>query len=232
MGWVTILILTLLVFAGLWWFVRGTAARQLVGAALFVALAGYAWQGRPGLAGSPKAPPARQQVPESEFAQIRQELLGRFDAASRWLTMAEGYQRRGDTRSAVEIIQAGLRESPRDADLWVGLGNALVIHGNGMMSPSAQLAFQRAAAIAPDHPGPAFFYGLALAQGGNYAEAERIWRQLLASAPPSATYRQAIEERLRALDEARARGEIPAGPPAPPPPPADTNAAAPGAPTR
>jgi len=228
MGWVTILILALLVFAGLWWFVRDTAARQLLGAALFVALAGYAWQGRPSFAGSPKAPPARQQVPESEFAQVRQELLGRFDAASRWLTMAEGYQRRGDTRTAVEIIQAGLREGPRDADLWVGLGNALVIHANGMMTPAAQLAFQRAAQIAPDHPGPAFFYGLALAQGGNYAEAERIWRQLLANAPPSATYRTAIEERLRALDEARARGEIPAGAvPQPPSPSADANVAAP-----
>lgn len=212
MGWLTLIILALLVFAALWWFVKDKAARQLLGAALFVALAGYAWQGRPTLAGSPKAPPARQEVPESQFAQMRQELLGRFDSASRWLTMAEGYQRSGDTRTAVEIIQAGLRESPRDADLWVGLGNALVIHANGMMSPSAQLAFQRAAEIAPDHPGPAFFYGLALAQGGNYAEAERVWRQLLASAPPSATYRQAIEDRLRALEEARARGEIPSGP--------------------
>ena len=227
MGWVTILILAVLALAGLWWFVRDMAARQLLGAALFVALAGYAWQGRPGLAGSPKAPPARQPMEESQFAQLRQELLGRFDAASRWLTMAEGYQRRGDTRTAVEIIQAGLRESPRDADLWVGLGNALVIHASGMMSPAAQLAFQRAAQIAPDHPGPAFFYGLALAQGGNYAEAERVWRQLLASAPPSATYRAAIEERLRALEAARARGEIPAGPmPAPSPPP-EGNAAAP-----
>lgn len=227
MGWITILVLAVSAFAGLWWFVKDNAARQLLGAALLVALAGYAWQGRPGLAGSPKAPPERQQVPESEFAQIRQELLGRFDSASRWLTMAEGYQRRGDTRTAVEIIQAGLRESPRDADLWVGLGNALVIHANGMMSPSAQLAFQRASLIAPDHPGPAFFYGLALAQGGNYAEAERIWRQLLASAPPSATYRAAIEERLRALDEARASGQIPRGAaPQAPAPPADTNAAA------
>lgn len=225
MGWLTLIVLALLVFAGLWWFVKDKAARQLVAAALFVGLAGYAWQGKPGLAGSPKAPPARQQVPESEFAQIRQELLGRFDAASRWLTMAEGYQRRGDTRTAVEIIQAGLRESPRDPDLWVGLGNALVIHANGMMSPSAQLAFQRASQIAPDHPGPAFFYGLALAQGGNYAEAERVWRQLLASAPPSATYRTAIEERLRALEAARARGEIPAGPM--PAAPADGNSAAP-----
>ena len=228
MGWATILVLALALFGGLWWFVKSMAARQLLGAALFVALAGYAWQGRPGLAGSPKAPPERQQVPESEFAQLRQELLGRFDAASRWLIMAEGYQRRGDTRSAVEIIQAGLRENPRDPDLWVGLGNALVIHANGMMSPSAQLAFQRASQIAPDHPGPAFFYGLALAQGGNYAEAERVWRQLLASAPPSATYRAAIEERLRALDAARASGQIPAGPQAPVP--ADANAAAPAGP--
>ena len=225
MGWAIILVLALLVFAGLWWFVKSTPARQLLGAALFVALAGYAWQGRPGLAGSPKAPPVRQQVPESEFAQLRQELLGRFDAASRWLIMAEGYQRRGDTRSAVEIIQAGLRENPRDPDLWVGLGNALVIHANGMMSPSAQLAFQRASQIAPDHPGPAFFYGLALAQGGNYAEAERVWRQLLASAPPSATYRAAIEERLRALDAARASGQIPAA--TPQTPPAGANSAAP-----
>jgi cytochrome c-type biogenesis protein CcmH/NrfG len=225
MGWVIILILALLVFAALWWFVKDRAARQLLGAALFVALAGYAWQGRPGLTGSPKAPPVHQPMEESQFAQLRQELLGRFDAASRWLTMAESYQRRGDTRTAVGIIQAGLRESPRDADLWVGLGNALVIHANGMMSPAAQLAFQRAAGIAPDHPGPPFFYGLALAQGGNYAEAERIWRQLLASAPPSATYRAAIEERLRALEQARARGEIPAGPM--PEAPAEANAAAP-----
>ena len=186
-----------------------TAALQFLGAALLLALAGYAWQGRPGIAGSPKAPPVAPAAEESQFAQIRQELLGRFDAAAAWLNMAESYQRRGDTRTAVEIIQAGLRESPRDADLWVGLGNALVVHADGMMSPAAQLAFQRAARIAPDHPGPPFFYGLALAQGGNYAEAERIWRQLLATAPPSATYRAAIEERLRALGAGPGTGRNP-----------------------
>jgi cytochrome c-type biogenesis protein CcmH len=216
MGWLIILILALLTFAGLWFFVRDKAAVQLLAAALLLALAGYAWQGRPGLAGRPKAPPTRQQVAESEFAAMRQNLLGRFDFAATWLTIAEGYQRRGDTRAGVQVIQRGLAEAPNDADLWVGLGNALVIHANGMMSPAAQLAFQRAARIAPNHPGPAFFYGLALAQGGNYAEAERVWRQLLASAPASATYRATIEERLRAIDEARARGEIPAGPPAGP----------------
>ena len=209
MGWLIILILALLTFAGLWYFVRDKAAVQLLSAALLIALAGYAWQGRPGLAGRPKAPAERQQVAESEFASMRQNLLGRFDRAAAWLTMAEGFQRRGDTRTGVEIIQAGIRDSPQDPDLWVGLGNALVVHANGMMSPAAQLAFQRAAAIAPNHPGPRFFYGLALAQGGNYDEAERIWRGLLPTLPADSQYRTIIEQRLQALAQARASGELP-----------------------
>jgi len=220
MGWLIIAVLAVLVFAGLWYFLRREKTTlQFLGAALLVALAGYAWQGRPGMAGSPKAPPVRQAQSESDFARTRQELLGRFDRGAVWLNMAESFQRRGDTRTGVEIVQAGLRDSPQDADLWVGLGNALVVHADGMMTPAAQLAFQRAARIAPEHPGPPFFYGLALAQGGNYAEAERIWRQLLASAPESANYRRNIEERLQAIDEARARGEIPpaAAPAAPAP---------------
>ena len=44
------------------------------------------------------------------------------------------------------------------------------------MTPSAELAFRRAAQIAPEHPGPKFFFGIALAQGGKFDEAERIWR--------------------------------------------------------
>ncbi len=150
----------------------------------------------------------------------RGEMLGQFDNASRWLTLADSYQRRGDTQSGAEILQSALRQSPRDADLWVGLGNALVVHSGGMMSPAAQLAFARAQRIAPDHPGPRFFYGLALAQGGNFDQAEQIWRQLLAEAPPDAEYRTTIQERLDSLQQARAMGQIPGGPApqsAPPP---------------
>ena len=219
MGWVAMLVLTLAVFAGLWRFVRADkAALQFLAAALLLAVAGYSWQGRPGLEGRPKPPPERQRLPESDFAGMREDMLGRFNYASTWLTIAESYQRRGDTRSGAEVIRSGLRESPNNADLWVGLGNALVVHGDGMMSPAAQLAFQRAAAIAPDHPGPRFFYGLALAQGGNYDEAERIWRGVVAEAPAGAEWRTMVEERLQALQQARTMGQIP-GPAAAPPPP-------------
>lgn len=209
MGWLVILILATIILIALWKFGRfDRASLQFLGAGLFLALAGYAWQGNPSLAGKPAPPPVRQDLPESEFAEDRAEMLGRFDSAAQWLTLAESYQRTGDTRSGVGIIRSGLRKSPEDADLWVGLGNALVIHADGMMTPSAELAFRRASQLAPEHPGPKFFYGLALAQGGKLDEAEATWRGLLESAPPGAEWRGMVEERLALL--AQARGAAPA----------------------
>jgi cytochrome c-type biogenesis protein CcmH/NrfG len=216
MGWLIMAALTLAAGAGLYVFVRAdTGALQFTAAALLLALAGYAWQGHPGLVGAPKTAPGRQALPDSDFAKTRENMLGRFDQASAWLTMADSFQRRGDTQSAAELLQGAVQRTPNNPDLWVGLGNALVVHGGGMMSPAAQLAFNRAARLAPNHPGPRFFYGLALAQGGNYAEAERIWRELLAAAPPDAEYRAIVEERLAALEQARAAGQIPTQSPPP-----------------
>ena len=204
MGWLILLVLALAAFAAIWRFARlDGAGLQLLAAALLLALAGYAWQGRPALRGKPVPPPVRQQLPDSDFAETRKSMLGSFDSAGAWLTMAESYQRSGDTQSAAEIIRSGLKKSPNDADLWVGLGNALVIHANGMMTPSAELAFQRASKIAPEHPGPKFFYGLALAQGGKFDEAEKLWRGLLQTAPAQASWRPMVEERLAMLDQAR-----------------------------
>ncbi len=221
MGWLVMIGFALLVAAGLWRFVgKDKGVWQFIGAALLLALAGYAWQGRPDLPGSPKAAPTRISQDDSEFAALREDMLGRFDRAAAWLTIAESYQRRGDTRGGTQILQSALRESPENADLWVGLGNALVVHGDGMMSPAAQLAFQRAQRIAPDHPGPRFFYGLALAQGGNFDQAEQIWRQLLAEAPEEAEYRTTIQERLNALQQARMLGQLPGPAVAPPQAPA------------
>ena len=216
MGWLIIILLAIATFAGLWPFVRrDKGAFQFLAAALLLALAGYSLQGRPQLDGQPKPPPERVEVAESEFAATRENMLGRFDRAWFWLNLAEARQQRGDTKAGVDVIRSGLREGPNDADLWVGLGNALVVHADGMMTPAAQLAFERAAQLAPDHPGPRFFYGLALAQGGQFDEAERIWRALLASAPADASYRPVVEERLQSLERARMLGQLPAPAPAP-----------------
>jgi cytochrome c-type biogenesis protein CcmH/NrfG len=204
MGWLLMIGLAGAVLLALWRFARlERAALQLVASALLIAMAGYAWQGSPGLAGKPVPPPVRQDLPDSAFAQTRGSMLGQFDTASRWLTMADHFHRIGDTQTAVGIIRAGIRAHPEEVDLWVGLGNALIIHADGMMTPASELAFQRAASLAPDHPAPKFFYGLALVQGGRLEEAERIWSGLLATAPADAGWRPMVAERLALLQRAR-----------------------------
>lgn len=223
MGWVLFLFVALVLFAALWRFGRMDAGGlQFLGAALLLALAGYAWQGRPELEGSPKRPPERQRLPDSDFAETRRDVLGNFNGATSRLAIADSFQRRGDTLGAAQIIEGGLRTNPRNVDLWVGLGNALVLHSGGMMTPAAQLAFARAEAIVPGHPAPRFFYGLGLVQGGRFDEAERIWRSLLADAPPDVSWRPMVEERLRMIEQARASGQLPAPPPASPEGPPST----------
>ncbi len=205
MGWVILLVVALAAFAAIWRFGRlDSAGVQLLAAALLLAFAGYAWQGRPGLAGSPKRTAGVREVPDSAFAQMRQGMLGRFDTADRWLTIAEGFQRRGDTRGGAGLIRSALREHPDNAILWLGYADALVVHADGMITPAAQLAFERAAGLAPRHPAPRLFFGLALAQSGRLDEADRVWRELLASAPPDAPWRGGVEAQLQQLKQARA----------------------------
>jgi cytochrome c-type biogenesis protein CcmH/NrfG len=207
MGWLLIILMALAVLIALWRFARFDRVQvQLLASALLIAMAGYALQGRPGLEGKPVPPQARQKLPDSAFAGARQEMLGQFDTASRWLIIAESYHRSGNTQSAVGILRSGIKAHPEDPDLWLGLGNALIIHAGGMMTPAAELAFQRAARFGPDQPGPRFFYGLALAQGGRLEEAEQIWRALLASAPADAEWRLMVEDRLARLVEMRLAG--------------------------
>jgi cytochrome c-type biogenesis protein CcmH len=207
-AWILLLLAAAGAFVAIWRFARlDSAGLQILGAALLLAVAGYAWQGQPSLPGAPKRAVEQKDVPESAFAGMRRGMLGRFDTADRWLTMAEAYARDGDTRGAADIIRAGLQAHPDNATLWVGYGNALVMHSGGLMTPAAQLAFDRAARLAPDHPGPKFFYGLSLAQGGRLDEAEKVWRGLLAGAPADASWRPQVEQQLQSLEQARAMGQ-------------------------
>ena len=210
MGWILLLLMALAVFAALWRFARlDTGPLQFLLAGLLVALAGYAWQGRPNLEGAPRAAAAAQRVPPNPFADVRRDVFGGFDAADRWLTIAESYQRRGDTRAGAAVIRSGLRAHPRSAALWTGYGNALMLHGGGAITPAADLAFRRAAGLAPKHPAPRLFYGMALLTAERFAEAERVWRQALTLAPPDARYRPGLEQQLTLIEQARAAGQIP-----------------------
>lgn len=201
MGWLIFLGLALVVAGLLWRF--GSLPKggiELVGSALLLAVAGYAWQGNPALPGKPTPAPAQVKMPDSEANAERQKMFSKISGDTQVLTAADGLQAQGLNLYAIALIKNGLERRPNSADLWVGLGNALVMHDGGVMSPAAQLAFQRAEKISPDHPGPPFFMGLAYAQAGQLDRAEAVWRGLLDRAPANASFRPELEQRLIELE--------------------------------
>ena len=226
MTWIFIILLGFAVFAGLVWLLKlPRAGWELVGAALLVGVAGYALQGHPSRPGAPKAPVETAETAGAELIKQRQAMGAGFGSGQQWLIVADGLSRRGQFGSAAQILRSAVRQNPRDPDLWVAMGNALVGHSDGFISPAAQFAFQRAATIAPAHPGPPFFMGLALAQSGRLAEARTIWAQLASQAPPGAPWKADLDERLVRLDALIAQqGGAAAAPTAPAPAPAPASA--------
>jgi len=209
MGWLLVLAFAAAVLFALWRCARfDGAALQLLAAALLLALAGYAWQGHPDFGAAPREAAAHAAAPDSPFMELRREMFGQFDAADRWLILSENYRRQGRTRDAAGAIRAGLRAHPRNATLWTGYGDALVAHAGGVLTPAADLAFRRAIALAPKHPGPRLFRGIAFAQSRRFGEAEQAWRQALALAPPRASWRPELARQLATIDAARKAGQL------------------------
>ena len=61
------------------------------------------------------------------------------------------------------------------------------------------LAYQRARQLAPRHPAPLFFEGLARARAGERDQALALWTRALALTPSDASYRQIITGGIQAL---------------------------------
>ena len=201
MTWVLIVLVAAAVFAALVKLLKlPRNGWEWAGAALLLGLAGYALQGSPGQAGAPKPPVENPGTADAALIAQRQAMGSAFGSGQSWLVVADGLSRQGQYGAAAQVLRTGVHQNPKDADLWVALGNALVGHGDGFISPAAQFAFQRAATISPTHPGPPFFMGLALAQSGRLAEARAIWARLLEQAPKEASYRADLESRLARLD--------------------------------
>jgi cytochrome c-type biogenesis protein CcmH len=193
--WLGLLALSAL---GLLWLtgVRGPLW-TLAAAALLFGGAGYALQGRPGLSGSPAA--GSTASPPIPLTGARHAFLGRFNQADRWVTISESFASRGNTQDAVGILQSAIREHPDDFALWVGLGNALTDHAR-MITPAAELAYARAAELAPWSPAPGFFRGLALMRSGERDAALAEWKTVLANAPANASWRPIVEDGVALLE--------------------------------
>jgi len=196
MGWVMLLLLLAISLGTLWAFrVRGGLLTASA-AALLLGASGYALQGRPDLRGAPAQGGEGHDI--FPLTDARHAFFGHFTPAESWLLMSEALARDGKSEDAVGILQNAVKRYPGDPQLWIGLGNALVDHARGL-TPPAELAYQRAAELAPGHPAAPFFYGLAFARSGDRQSAVAIWERILKTAPKDAEWRPLVERGVAAL---------------------------------
>lgn len=193
----------------------GRTGWEPVAAALLIGLAGYAWQGRPGLSGSPITGDDARPVHFDEGMAARRHAMGeRVSAASQWFILSDALARQGKTQDSANVLSSAVRNDPRDPNLWVGLGNALVLHGEGILSPAADYSYRQALRLAPDAPSPHFFYGLALARSGKLEAARALWSELAVSLPAATPFRTELENNILLIDALLAKRKA-EGSPAP-----------------
>lgn len=201
--------------AGLWLLKLRGPVLTLAAAALMIGAAGYALHGRPSLEGAPDTAVTRP--PSIPLTKARKALMGQFTAADTWMTISESYAARGQTKDAVGVMNSAIRARPTDFAMWVGLGNALADHAR-LLTPAATFAFERAAELAPGHPAPPFFLGLAEARSGKADAAAARWKAILAAAPAEASWRPLVEDALLAITPPAVRpGQTPGRALQPPP---------------
>ena len=174
---------------------------SFAGAALFLGAAGYAWQGRPGQPTAPAKPRVDAVPLDPEAIMLREQLMGRYTADTAYIVASDAMLRAGDKRAAAQVVLGGVRALPRSFILWTQLGSNLVMLDGDQMSPAAKLAFGRAAQLAPEHPAPPYYAGIAYVRAGDLPAARRLLARAVSLSPDGMDYRRIIANQLRVLDQ-------------------------------
>lgn len=200
MGWIALIVIGAVVFAALWALGLPRGLWSFAGAGLMLGAAGYALQARPDLPGAPVEAARKAQPDDPMLRDLRSAMFGRFTSDDNYFFASDALIRSGDPERAAKFMLSGVRSSPNDPGLWTWLGVVLAEADGRTVSPAAGVAFRRAIALAPKHPGPRFFYGLAQVRAGQFAAARPLWADALKLTPTGASYRNDIAMRLALLD--------------------------------
>lgn len=171
-----------------------------------VALGVYWRVGSPGLPDEPlsarlNAAPGKMDV-SVMLANIEAHLAQHPEDGRGWELIAPVYLRLGRAQDAARAFSNAIRTLGDSSERESELGTALVYAGDGQVDDRAREAFEGALRLDPHALGPRFYLGLAAQQVGDKTRAAQIWTQLLAEAPPDATWAPMVRERVAALGAA------------------------------
>ncbi len=200
MGWIFAIALATAAFLLVIFVLRlPRAGWTLFAAALVFGLAGYALQGWPDLPSAPRAATQNADRSGEMLVIARREFFDSQVLPSRYVITADAFARRGQYEDAANFLRNAVSENPRDGEAWLALGNALVEHAGGQLTPAASHAFNRAAEVLPGNPAPGYFLGLAMLRSGEPDQTLALWNELLENAPADAPWREGLTLRIEQL---------------------------------
>jgi cytochrome c-type biogenesis protein CcmH len=164
------------------------------------AVALYLMLGSPQMPGEPLAArmraPERNRSIESMIAQVEDRLQKNPTDGRAWEVLAPVYMRLGRFDEAVRAWGHVINLNGSTAAREANYGEAMVAAANGVVTADAKSAFERALKLDPKDVMARFYMGMAADQDGRRADAERIWNDLLADAPPGAPWIEAVRSAL------------------------------------
>jgi cytochrome c-type biogenesis protein CcmH len=189
-----------------WTAVVGLSLLPAGAVALYLAIGSPEMPGAP-LVGRTSAVAENRSV-EALIAQVEAHVERNPDDGRGWEVLAPVYMRLGRFDDAVTAWRNTIRLSGSNASREANYGEAVVATANGAVTAEARAAFERALALDRQDVMARFFMGMAADQDGRRADADAIWGDLLAHAPPDAPWVDVVRQ-------AMARGTQSAGMPAP-----------------
>lgn len=175
------------------------------------AMALYLALGSPHLPGQDPVLREAQAKEDAEYRTLVENLSkmlasGKGDAKG-WLLLAQAHRRLGDPAAAAKALEDGAKMladkgEPVPTELWLARGEALTAVAQGVVSPLAVEAFEKALAISPKDPVARYYLALAAMQKGDKAAAKAAWQSLANETPKDDPLAPLIAERLKGLASA------------------------------
>lgn len=141
---------------------------------------------------SPAAPDEKNSTMSLPLDQLTVRLAMKLesnpDDVSGWTLLGRSYAVTGHPGKAVAAYKKAIALSPKDIELQISLGEALVTASNGEVTPEAKNIFLATEKMQADHPGVRFNLALSDFQAGEVQKAYDSWLKLAQEAPPSASW--------------------------------------------
>lgn len=189
------------------------ARRSVLSVAAVVLILGvgggvYLMLGRPDLALRSLTGPSEHDLP-GLVGELVKRVRAEPNDLMAWTLLGRGYLTLGYPGDAAGAFKKAIALAPPDRKpgLLSDYGEALTLANSGQVPPDAEKAFEAAHKADPTNFAARYYLGLAYAGQRETAKALAMWQALLADAPPKASWRSMLIDRIAALKA----GQVAAG---------------------